>query len=261
MKKGRRLFDLFMENYLSPKKGDEEENTDDDSKSNRTLTLRGDDNREAPDEERFLTTRTAPSSSRNQSGPLNICPDENRFTSQKYTFMPTAIVLLSDAYGVPTPFRAILDIGSNANVITEETAQKLGISSRDSNMQISMIGKVFRNIREISTMIRSRNPEHSTFVKDITCLIVPIHSPVPHRNVNYKNFDCLPKCFLADPRFHKAGKVDMIVGSDITLRSFQNDSNNLPNGGFLKETKFGWIVVGSITDKFCGTEILYERAK
>lgn len=160
--------------------------------------------------------------------------------------------MLDNAYGVPIPLRAILDIGSNANVITEETAQKLGFSARESNMQISMIGGgVIRNIKEIITTIRSRNSLHESFTKNITCLIVPkLHSPLPHRNVNWKNFESLPACFLADPRFHRAGKIDMIIGSDITLRSFQSDSKNLSNGAFVKETKFGWIVAGSFTDKY-----------
>lgn len=206
-------------------------------------------------EEVNVRNERSPITATGQSAPfsqMNIFPTENRFTPLKYTILPTAIVLVHNAHNVPVPLRVVLDIGSNANVITEEAALKLGFSTRDSNMQISMIGGgVIRNVKEFLTTVRSRNPLYANFVRDITCLIVPrLHSPLPHRNINWKNFESLQTCFLADPRFHRAGKVDMIIGSDITLRSFLGDSRNLSNGAFVKDTKFGWIVAGSFTDKY-----------
>lgn len=184
---------------------------------------------------------------------LELKYEENpRMSTQKIVLIPTAIILIETASGVFIGARAVLDIGSNANVISKEFADKLGFIFSRSNKQISMIGGgVQRDVEEFQTTVKSRHPMHENFSKVITCLMMPrIQSPLPFRNIEWKNFSDLPECFLADPRFFQAGQVDMILSSDVTLRSFLSESFELSNGAFIKETKFGYIVTGGFVDKY-----------
>lgn len=184
-----------------------------------------------------------------QAAQVNSSPTENRNPPQKYTFLTTAITLLSNAYGVPVPFRVILDIRSHENFITEEAAQLLGLPTTESNNQVLINGRVLRNLQEVALTIRSRNPLYSSYKKDISCLILPeMPKPLPS-DIDWSASERLPS-HLADPEFHRAGKIDMILGSDVTLESLLSDTQDLSNGAFLKDSIFGWIVAGSIETFF-----------
>lgn len=198
-----------------------------------------------------LSNRACSTSKAGSSSASLVHQNENFCTTQKITIQPTAIVKVLDCNNLQIPLRALLDAGSNANVITEKAASKLGLQMHESEMQLTMSdGRILKNVKDIRTTINSRYPKHANFTKEITCLVVPQLSSLPQRNINWKNFEDLSPCFLADPRFHISGNVDMIIGSDVTLRSFLSESQNLSNGAFLKETKFGWIVAGSLNDKY-----------
>lgn len=155
----------------------------------------------------------------------------------KYTFLPTVIVLLLNNVGDLMPFRAILDIGSNANVITAEAARKLGFSVRA------------RNIKEITTTIRANNPHHNSYAKSITCSIVKeIDSPLP-RDIDFEDSSEIFASHsdnLADQDFNRAGKVEIILGISVTFDITLNGVVELQNGAYLKESKLGWIVGGTI---------------
>lgn len=183
--------------------------------------------------------------------------DTSLFTNiskQTYTFLPTAIVLIDNAYGVPMAFRAILDIGSNENVITEELARVLDFSLCDSNMQIPIIGgRGLENNNEIITTIRSRNQLHRNYAKNITCLVVPqLHSPLP-RDVDWEENSAIfasHSHYLADEEFNRAGNVDMILGVGVVFDIMLDGEVELQNGAYLKESKLGWIVGGTIETTF-----------
>lgn len=175
-----------------------------------------------------IASSSDPASS--QAAQINSSPTENRFTPQKYTFLPTAIILIDNAHGVPVPLRVILDIGSNANVITEEAARRIDFPRNDSNNH------------EFSAKIKSMN---SSFESNITCLIVPrLNSTFP-RDIPWNTLEILP-LNLADPGFNRAGNVDMIIGSWISFKCISSETIELKNGAYLKESQFGWIVGGSI---------------
>lgn len=151
------------------------------------------------------------------------------------------------------PLRAIFDNGSNANFITESAVSKLGLVMTESNMQITMPdGTINKNIKQVKLTIKSRYPKHANFSIEITCLVVPsIPSCFPHRNINWKNFEGeMQPCFLADPKFNQKKSIDMIIGSEVANNCLLSDSQNLSNGVCVKESKFGWIVTGTFTDRY-----------
>lgn len=178
-------------------------------------------------------------------------PEIERTSHQRFTLIPTIILLCSDENQLLVPLRAALFYESNANVITESFALKLDLQMHESNMQLTMSdGTVIRNLKEVKMTINSRY--QAGFSIEITCLVVPtIPSSFPYRNISWKNFESeMQKCFLADPKFNQKCKIDMVLSSELIRNILLSNTQHLSNGACVQETKFGWIVAGTLTDKY-----------
>lgn len=206
-------------------------------------------------DESVATTSSEPSTS---SEPLTPPPPpkslltdsaEDNDRLELVTLVPTAIVVLTNAFNEEIPARAILDTGSKFNVITESLARLLYIEPRDSHRQVSVTNeKKLECVREVQVELSSR---YSDFKRSIACEIASkLHTSIPYRDINFKNIEEMPKSFLADPKFYIKGRIDMIIGVDVTTESFLNKSRALLNGIYFKETAFGWVATGSFRDKY-----------
>lgn len=164
------------------------------------------------------------------------------------TVYPTAIIVIINAFNERIPARAIFDTGTSVNVITETLARSLYIEPRDSHLQVSATDeKKLGCVREVHVNLSSR---YSDFKRTISCQIAStLHASIPYRDIDFKNYEEMPKIFLADPKFYKKFRVDMIIGADVTKESFLKKSHKLNNGVYFQETSFGWVVAGTCYDK------------
>lgn len=178
--------------------------------------------------------------------------DDNEYL-ELVTVFPTAIVVLTNAFNEKIPARAIFDTGTEVNVITESLANLLFIEPRNSHLHHSITNeKTFKCVLEIEVEISSR---YSDFKSSIACQIASkLHTSVPNRDIDFNNFLEMPKSFLADPKFYKKGRIDMVIGKDFTIKSLLKNSRELTNGIFFKETSFGWAASGTFYDKFPNDE-------
>jgi hypothetical protein len=69
---------------------------------------------------------------------------------------------------------------------------------------------------------------------------------IPSRFVNRQQLTIPVKHQLADPDFHRPRPVDLLIGNSITLAAELPEKIQLPEGPYLKHTKFGWIIGGDI---------------
>ncbi|XP_065086878.1 uncharacterized protein LOC135708701 [Ochlerotatus camptorhynchus] len=174
-----------------------------------------------------------------------------QFTAQpqeieRNVFMLTAIVVVIDRYGKEHLARALLDCGSQPNLITEKMAQLLRLKRSKTKVLVQGIGPQPQNVREsVHVQIRSRKENFSV---DADFLILPKVTPeIPVHNVPVDHWNLSPELFLADPQFHKRALIDMILGIEHFFSFFQsanriNLSELLP---MLIDSVFGWLVSGS----------------
>jgi hypothetical protein len=78
----------------------------------------------------------------------------------------------------------------------------------------------------------------------LDCLVQENTSPV-----DFSKWNIPPTLLLVDPKFHKPGKIDLLIGADGFWKLICSGRITLSSGGaVLQETKLGWIVVGKIQE-------------
>jgi hypothetical protein len=115
-----------------------------------------------------------------QEGPSNasyVC----KFSSSE-VLLSTAYVNVRDAGGKWQQCRALLDVGSQSNLISENLSNLVRTSFKNVNMPVSGIGSLNRDIKRV-TQISPLNDRGNTF--DLSCLVIPKIT----ENLPVKSFD------------------------------------------------------------------------
>ncbi|XP_036347092.1 uncharacterized protein LOC118756434 [Rhagoletis pomonella] len=187
----------------------------------------------------FTNSSTASDSAASLSATLN--------TPRCTIILATALVKVTNNWGMPILCRALLDSGSQLNFVSERLAVQLGIHRNFSQTEISGIGDYNVSIRHsICTTITSNTSAYSA---ELTFLILSrISEPQPECNVNISQWNLLANLQLADPLFFKPQKIDMLLGAEIYVDLLINEqfrlADHLP---IFQNTKLGWIVTGRLS--------------
>ncbi|CAK1593737.1 unnamed protein product [Parnassius mnemosyne] len=164
-----------------------------------------------------------------------------------HVLLSTAMVNVISGTGKKYTARLLLDNGSTANFVTQRLSEKLGLSHRDTSTKVTGINN------HISTSTQSCHLTIESlccvFTVDIECHILPeITKVLPSSFVHINHVPIPSGLTLADPNFNVPSVVDILVGAEVfwnVLGSKTIDlGKHLPK---LCETKFGWLVSGSIS--------------
>ncbi|KAH8344540.1 hypothetical protein KR059_000207, partial [Drosophila kikkawai] len=145
--------------------------------------------------------------------------------------------------------RALLDSGSQINFMAEDLAQRLRLHREESYLNITTVGKNDSVVRhKVHTSIHSRVNAHS-FATDFWVLR-SISSYQPDYEVNYAQWKIPANIELADPRFHKPAKVDLLIGAESFFELLSVGQIKLGSDHpSLQKTLLGWIVSGKYTQR------------
>lgn len=179
-------------------------------------------------------------------------PPRNLFSNIRQdlfiTLLPTATILVKNAFDEFIQCRALLDTGSSSNFISKEFAR--GLNIEPSRFGTNFLSELEGNSdHQVKINIKSRYKQD--YSEEITCQIIPeIDSQYPARDVDRKNFKEVESYFLADQNFNISSKVDVMLGNEIAFNCLLNQKQSCPNGALISESKFGWIVSGAVTDLY-----------
>ncbi|XP_058828191.1 uncharacterized protein LOC131688061 [Topomyia yanbarensis] len=179
--------------------------------------------------------------------------------AEKSILMLTVVLVVVDRYGKEHLARALLDCGSQPNIISERMVQILRLKRKRANVLIQGIGNQPQHVTQsVSTQVRSRKED---FALDVNFLVLEkVTSNLPACDVLIDDW-CLPeKLFLADPNFNKRAGIDMIIGKEHFFSCFKTAarielSNSLPT---LVDSVFGWLVSGTATVFQPSHEVLHH---
>uniref|UniRef100_A0A6P7GQ42 Uncharacterized protein LOC114345092 n=1 Tax=Diabrotica virgifera virgifera TaxID=50390 RepID=A0A6P7GQ42_DIAVI len=163
--------------------------------------------------------------------------------------LSTAVIQVFDKNGRVHHCRALLDCGSQSNLITRELAEKLALLRSEVDISIVGIGHAVSNIRSKCTAkIQSKQ---SSFSTSLSCLVVNrICDRIPAYSFNIGNLHIPQHLKLADPNFHVASKIDILIGVDTFWKILCVGQFSLgPSAPIMQKTKFGWIISGQFNDK------------
>lgn len=160
-------------------------------------------------------------------------------------WLSTAIIHVLDIRGKAHPCMALLDPGSQSNLITDALARKLKLSHHTANVSIIGVNKVMSLARDIvKVRISSR---HYSFQRDVDCLVLKrITDKLPSVSFNKSKMNIPQNLRLADPNFHISGEVDMLIGATVFWESLcVGQIKATVEHPVIQKTLFGWILGGS----------------
>ena len=167
---------------------------------------------------------------------------------QGYVILATAKVLITANNGKTCEARAILDSGSQVNLITERLVRRLAVAPTPSSLCIEGIGRRSR------TTTQRINLELQSIAGNFACrleaFILPnIVSPQPTQNLDTASWSIPENIKLADSNFHRSDKIDVLLGAEFyhlfTRPEQIRIGDKMP---ILQNTVFGWVVAGKIGD-------------
>ncbi|XP_058446018.1 uncharacterized protein LOC131427111 [Malaya genurostris] len=163
----------------------------------------------------------------------------------RQVMLSTAEVLVSGFGNSYWPCRALLDSGSDSNIISEVFAKKLNIPMDRINLPISGLNNAQTMVKHmIHTKIRSRD---SNFGAALDFLVVPKITHLPIMECNIQSWPISTDIHLADPFFNVPNEIQMIIGAELFFDLIKEGrirlGNQMPT---LIETRLGWVVSGCV---------------
>ena len=176
---------------------------------------------------------TAASSTKNQA-----------IKTHNYVLLATAKVQITANNGQTCEARALLDAGSQVNLVTQKLVNKLSLSTTKSQLSIEGVGlKTGSSKARVNIGLAARDGEFSTRLEAF--VISQIISNQPSRDLDIKNWQIPTDISLADPEFFKSDKIDVLIGAEFyhsLLRPEQIEIGS--NRPLLQNTSLGWIIIG-----------------
>ncbi|XP_037957049.1 uncharacterized protein LOC119686867 [Teleopsis dalmanni] len=162
--------------------------------------------------------------------------------------LATAVITIQGKSGEYQLARALLDSGSQVNLITEELAQRLQLKKEAKTLNLIGIGETNSTVRQkLHATVRSRINSYE-FSTDFW-VMPSISTYQPDKFVSMSNWNVPSNLSLADPHFHKPQKIDLLLGAESFFELLSigqiKQGTNLP---ILQKTLLGWIVSGKYKD-------------
>ncbi|XP_052561950.1 uncharacterized protein LOC120426986 [Culex pipiens pallens] len=167
-------------------------------------------------------------------------------SSSASVLLSTVVLAVLDSYGKEHLARALLDTGSQPNVMSEHLCQQLHLFRKVANVPISGVDSTITNAKHmVRTEVRSRVSRFAEtldflVLRKVTCETPPVTIPIAQWKIP-------EHLALADPEFNVSRKVDMIIGAahfySFLLEGRIRLAGPVP---LLVESVFGWIATGSV---------------
>ncbi|XP_061392595.1 uncharacterized protein LOC133328063, partial [Musca vetustissima] len=169
--------------------------------------------------------------------------------NQSYVLLATAWVSIKANNGRSCEFKAILDSGSQINIVSERLVQRLGIAPIEASLCIEGVGGRAKNYNQrVNVEIQSLT---SSFRTRLIAFVLPnIVPPQPSTDIDVSSWPIPENIKLADPYCYNTSKIDVLLGAEFYFNLILSQeirmSKELP---ILKNSKLGWIAGGKVNAK------------
>ena len=160
------------------------------------------------------------------------------------TTLPTAQVAFKDRHGNVQYFRALLDQGSTASVMTRHCAHQLGLRCQKVTTNLQSEGETV-SAQSNSVVTAEMLPRFSKSLTGVFIVLPRVTCNLPLANVNIGGWKHINNLDMADSSFHKPGRIDVLLGVDVYSALLKPGLIKLSDRICLQETDLGWIVSGA----------------
>ncbi|XP_024888613.1 uncharacterized protein LOC112465335 [Temnothorax curvispinosus] len=178
----------------------------------------------------------------------------SNLSNDNHIMLSTAVASVNNSQGIPVECRVLLDCGSQANFISRKLLNILGLKPQNQSVSISGVnGSVTNSSQVVNLRIHSLI---NSYYADISCIVTDqVTSKLPAYNLKRDNFDIPRNLKLADPNFHKAADIDILLGAEFFWELMCvgqiKASHKHPT---LQKTRLGWILAGRLNNSSASTK-------
>ncbi|GFX65898.1 DUF1758 domain-containing protein [Trichonephila clavipes] len=146
-------------------------------------------------------------------------------------------VYRQNSRGEDFPLPALLDSGSQSNLITHEAALALGLKCERVNTTICSVNGTSQFIKnKVSTVVSSKNRQ---FQKLIEFLVVPkITSLTPTNKLDISGIKIPEYIKLSDENFYSSGRIDLLLSNQIFFEILNNGKIKLADRKLILIKRF-----------------------
>ncbi|XP_062541022.1 uncharacterized protein LOC134209057 [Armigeres subalbatus] len=169
--------------------------------------------------------------------------------TRSHVFLQTVLLKVKDALGRTHIARALLDSGSQANLMSRRLFQLLRLSRLDRKVVITGIGgSRSQSAFEVSTTISSRVQKYSIAMEFL--VLDKVTDDQPSRSIPLMHWNPPSDIALADPEFFVSAPIDLVLGAQYFYDFLVRDGGRLQVRKFgnalpvFVQTIFGWVATG-----------------
>lgn len=201
------------------------------------------------------TMETEPMKTRNPSNPfrrinsgdktvqLSIQPEEKELDDQ-YVLLASAQIRIQTRNGCSRLMNAICDTGAQANLITKQCADTLGLDKKPiKGNRRGLTGFRVQAKGRLSTTLFNRFEEKPLF--DIELIVVQEIMPMhPAIQIETEVEDEI-QSRLAHKTFNKPNPIEMLLGAETWARIIREGIRYTKDGLTMQDSELGWLVFGA----------------
>lgn len=168
--------------------------------------------------------------------------------NQNEVLLATALINVKSTNGYARVVRALIDQGSEASFVTEDTVQSLGLKRIPVSGLVSGVGDGEMKIKHmvLFNLESIQNPKFSVQVQ--AYVLHTLTSFLPTSKIFIKDWSEIEEKPLADPKYGAPGRIDVILGveiySEIILEGLLKHPEN--TGPIAQNTQLGWVLSGPV---------------
>ncbi|GFS49999.1 integrase catalytic domain-containing protein [Trichonephila clavipes] len=164
--------------------------------------------------------------------------------------LSTAVVYCQNSRGEVFSLRALLDSGSQSNLITHEAVLALGLKCERINTSIRGVNGTPQFIKnKVSTVVSSKNRQ---FQELMEFLVVPkITGLTPTNKLDISGIKIPEYIKLSDEDFYSPGRIDLLLSNQIFFEILNSGKLKLADEKLiLQDTVFGYVTSGVMSHNY-----------
>ncbi|XP_075167480.1 uncharacterized protein LOC142239573 [Haematobia irritans] len=182
----------------------------------------------------------------------------NHSSSNENTILATAVVEVQTRTGEFILARALLDSGSQPNLITEDLVQKLQLKKCKDILNLTGIGEIGSSSKS-NVQVTFKSRLNATKFSSKFWVLQSITNQQPDRNISIRNWIFPKNIELADPYFFRSQKIDLLLGAEVFYELLcVGQIKKGCNQPILQKTTLGWIVGGKYGRTECQVAKVYH---